>query len=126
MICCGYSLSSRKSIMLVNSDIYTVRIFYSLDEFMAVLHSNRCTASCEAHANSVDESACLMANNSWNEVITIHRAYEMLKMPSSLHTDIFCNCFVKKHGYNVPSCTYNTPDTNFHWMASAIVLPFLH
>jgi hypothetical protein len=42
-----------------------------------------------------------------------------------LHVNIFRNCFVKKHTYN-DSCTYSTPGTNFHWMASAIMLPFLH
>jgi hypothetical protein len=26
------------------------------------------------------------------------------------------NCFIKKHRSNNPSCTYSTPDTNFHWM----------
>jgi hypothetical protein len=45
-------------------------------------------------------------------------------MLSSLRVGIFCNCFVKKH--NILSCTYSTPHTNLHWMASAIVLQFLH
>jgi hypothetical protein len=48
-------------------------------------------------------------------------------MPSSLCLDLFfsINCLIKSTRYNIPSCTYKTPDTNFHWMAAAIVLPFL-
>jgi hypothetical protein len=81
----------------------------------------------EAHINFADESACLTAENLRNEIVTIHRSSQMVsKMPSSLHVDTFRNCFVKKHRYNNPSCTYSTPDNNFHWMASAILLPFLH
>jgi hypothetical protein len=33
---------------------------------------------------------------------------------------------LKIHTYNNPSCTYSTPDTNLHWLASAFVLLFLH
>jgi hypothetical protein len=36
-----------------------------------------------------DESACLMADNVWNEGVTIHRPQEVLTMLSSLHVDIF-------------------------------------
>jgi hypothetical protein len=39
--------------------------------------------------NFANESACLMADNIWNEVATIHRSQEVLKMLSSLHIDIF-------------------------------------
>jgi hypothetical protein len=46
-------------------------------------------------------------------------------MVFSLHVYIFRNCFIKKHRCNNP-CTYSTPDTIFHWMASALVLPFLN
>jgi hypothetical protein len=56
--------------------------------FMA---TNRCTAGRKAHANIVDESTCLMANDIHNEVVTIHRSQEVMKMPSSLHVDIFCS-----------------------------------
>jgi hypothetical protein len=92
----------------------------------SALHGDRCTAGCEAHANFAYESACLMADNIQNKVVTIHRSQEMLKMLSSVHVDIFCNSFVKNRRYNLPFCTYSLPDTQFHWMASAIVLPFLH
>jgi hypothetical protein len=91
----------------------------------SALHGGRCAACYKAHMNFTDESACLAANNVQNEVVTIHRSQEVLKMLSSVHIDIFHNCFVKKHRYNNP-CTYSTPDTNFHWMASVTVLPFLH
>jgi hypothetical protein len=89
------------------------------------LHGDRCTAGREAHANFADESACLMADNIRNAVVTIHRSQDVVKMPSPLHVDISfaINRFIKNR-HNIPSCTYSTPDTNFHWMASAIVLPF--
>jgi hypothetical protein len=67
-----------------------------------------------AHMNFADELACLTANNIWNEVVTIHRSQEVLKMLSSLHLGSFCiNCLVKKPRYSNPSCNYSTPDTNF-------------
>jgi hypothetical protein len=57
--------------------------FYFVDRFHgSVLHSDWCTAGFEMHTNFVDESACLMANNVRNEVVTIHRSQEVLKMPS--------------------------------------------
>jgi hypothetical protein len=46
---------------------------------------------CEGHMNFADESACPMANNVQNEVVTIHRSQVMLKMLSSLQVDIFRN-----------------------------------
>jgi hypothetical protein len=46
------------------------------------LHGDRCTAGCGAHTNFADESACLKADNVRNEVVTIHRSQEMLKMLS--------------------------------------------
>jgi hypothetical protein len=45
-------------------------------------HGDRCTAGCEAHTNFADESACLTADNVRNEVVTIHRSQEVLKMLS--------------------------------------------
>jgi hypothetical protein len=41
--------------------------------------------------NFANESACLMANSVWNEVVTIHRSQEVLKMLSPLHVGIFHN-----------------------------------
>jgi hypothetical protein len=76
--------------------------------------------------NFADESACLTIDDIWNEVVTIHRSQDVLKILLPLHIDIFRSCFVKKHRYNNPSCTYSTPDTSFNVMVSAFVLPFLH
>jgi hypothetical protein len=99
--------------------------FYSLPRVHgSALHGGRCTVGREADADFAIKSICLMADNIRNEVLTIHISQEVLKMPSSLHFAI--NCFVKNHRNNTPSCTNSTPDTNFHWMTSAIVLQFLH
>jgi hypothetical protein len=57
--------------------------FYFVDRFHgSALHGNQCTASCEAHTNFADESACLMASNFQKEVVTVHRWQEVLKMLS--------------------------------------------
>jgi hypothetical protein len=57
-------------------------------ETLHTLHSVRCAACREAHTNFADESA----DNVWNEVVTIHRSQEVLKMPSSAHVDrYFCS-----------------------------------
>jgi hypothetical protein len=70
----------------------------------SALLGNWCTTGCEAHMNFACESACLKADNVWNEVVTIHRTQEELKM-LSLYMHIFSaiNCFIKKHRYNNPS-----------------------
>jgi hypothetical protein len=57
----------------------------------SALHGSQGGASCEMHMNSANESACQMADNIRNEVVTIHRSQEVLKMPSSLTVDIFRN-----------------------------------
>jgi hypothetical protein len=57
----------------------------------SALHGDRCAACREMHTNFADESACLTADNVRNEVVTIHRSQEVLKMLSSLHIDIFRN-----------------------------------
>jgi hypothetical protein len=51
------------------------------------LQGDQCAACREAHMNFAHESA----DNIWNEVVTIHRSQEVLKMLSSLHVDIFRN-----------------------------------
>jgi hypothetical protein len=57
--------------------------FHFVDQFHdSALHSDWCIAGCKAHNNFADESACLMADNIWNEVVTIHRSQEALKMLS--------------------------------------------
>jgi hypothetical protein len=57
--------------------------FYFVDQFHdSVLLGDQCTTGCEAHTNFADESACLMVDNVWNEVVTIHRSQEVLKMLS--------------------------------------------
>jgi hypothetical protein len=58
--------------------------FYSFDELTLL-------GCCEAHVNFADESACLTGANVWNDVVTIHRPQEVLKMLSTLHANIFCN-----------------------------------
>jgi hypothetical protein len=54
----------------------------------SALHGDRCTAACEAHTNLADELICLLADNVWNEVVTIHRSRVVLQMPLPLHVDI--------------------------------------
>jgi hypothetical protein len=44
-------------------------------------------SACEAHMNLDNESACLTADNVWNEVVTIHRSFTI-------------NCLIKKNRYN--------------------------
>jgi hypothetical protein len=48
----------------------------------SALHSDQCTAGCGVHTNSADELICLLDDNIWNEVFTIHRSQEVLKMLS--------------------------------------------
>jgi hypothetical protein len=57
----------------------------------SALHGGRCAACCEAYTNFANESACLTADNVWNEVVTIHRSQEVLKVLSSLYVDISRN-----------------------------------
>jgi hypothetical protein len=47
-----------------------------------VLHGDQCTTGRERHTNFADESICLLADNVWNEVVTIDRLQEVLKMLS--------------------------------------------
>jgi hypothetical protein len=47
-----------------------------------LFHGNRLTAGCEAHTDFDDESICMLADNVWNEVVTIHRLQEVLQMLS--------------------------------------------
>jgi hypothetical protein len=55
--------------------------FYFVDRFHASAHhGDRCITGCEAHTNLADESACQMADNVRNDVVTIHRSPEMLNM----------------------------------------------
>jgi hypothetical protein len=62
--------------------------FYCIDRVNgSAHHGDRCAACREAHANFADESACLTADNVRNEVVTIHRSQEVLKMLSSLHVN---------------------------------------
>jgi hypothetical protein len=82
----------------------------------SALHGERCAACCEAHANFADESACLTADV-WNEVVTIHRSQEVLKILSSLHVDIFRNCFIKNTGTTLlPAFTTQQTPTFTGWL----------
>jgi hypothetical protein len=92
----------------------------------SALHSGQCATCCEAHTNFADESACLTADYVPNEVVIIHRLQMVLKMLSSLHFDILHTCFVKKTHVQQSFLHLQHTNTNFHWMTSAIVLPFLH
>jgi hypothetical protein len=55
------------------------------------LRGGWCAAYHEEHMKFADESACLTADNVWNETVAFHRSQEVLKMLSSLHLDIFRN-----------------------------------
>jgi hypothetical protein len=56
---------------------------YFVDWFHgSLLHGDQCTTGCTAYMNFADESACLTPNNVRNEVVTIHRSQEVLKMLS--------------------------------------------
>jgi hypothetical protein len=68
--------------------------FYFVDRLHgSALHSDQCTAGCVVHTNFADESAFLTADNIWNEVVTMHRSQEVLKM-LSLYTEIFLQLIV--------------------------------
>jgi hypothetical protein len=55
--------------------------FYFIDRFHGcALHGDWCTTGCEVRMNFAGESTCLMVDNVWNEVVTVHRRQEMLKM----------------------------------------------
>jgi hypothetical protein len=55
--------------------------FYFVDQFHgSVLHGDQSTASCEAYTDFAYVSTCLMADNIEDEVVTIHRSQEMLKI----------------------------------------------
>jgi hypothetical protein len=71
----------------VRSISYTGRIFTSFTGSTALFHGDLSTAGFEEHTDFSDESACLTADNIRNEVVTIHRSQEVLK----IHVDIFCN-----------------------------------
>jgi hypothetical protein len=68
------------------------------------------TAGCEVHTNFAHESACPMADkcskcSSYNSQIT-----------AGVENAVTINGFFKSHRHNNPSCTYSTPDINFHWI----------
>jgi hypothetical protein len=66
--------------------------FYFVDRFHgSEIHSDRCTATCEAHTNCPDESARLRADNVRNEVVTMRRS-QLLKM-LSLYTNFLSKLF---------------------------------
>jgi hypothetical protein len=76
----------------------------------SAIHGDQCAACCKVNANFADESACLTADNISNEVVTIHRSQKVVKMLSSLHVDIFHNCFIKNTGTTVLALTaHQTP-----------------
>jgi hypothetical protein len=57
--------------------------FYFVDRFHgSALHGDRGAACREANTIFFDESARLTADNVQNEVVTIHRSQEVLKMLS--------------------------------------------
>jgi hypothetical protein len=109
-----YSCSEKKIRAVFDMSDRTIPLL--VDRFHgSAHHDDRCTAGCEAHTNSADESACLTADNVRNEVVTIHRSHEVLKM-LSLYTQISSvfNCFVKKTQVQQPFL--HLQHTNFHSM----------
>jgi hypothetical protein len=59
-------------------------------------HSDRGAACCEAHTNFANESACLAADGLRNEVVTIQKSQEVLKMLALYMTVSFAiNCSIK-------------------------------
>jgi hypothetical protein len=78
-------------------------VFYFIDWFhCSALHGSQCTAGCEVYTNIANELACLTGDNVWNEVVTIYRSQEVLKM-LCLYMQIFLaiNCFVKNTGTTI-------------------------
>jgi hypothetical protein len=61
--------------LLYREDFYFVDRFHS-----SAHHGDQYTAGCKVHINFADESARLMADNFQNEVVTIYRSQEVLKM----------------------------------------------
>jgi hypothetical protein len=47
-----------------------------------LFRSNQLIAGCEAHTDFDGESICVLAENVWNEVLTIHRSQEVSQMQS--------------------------------------------
>jgi hypothetical protein len=82
--------------VLCNSHIYREYIYYVDRVHGTAFHGDLCAACRETRANFVGESACLTAHNVRNEVVTIHRSQEVLKMLSPLHVFFAVNCFVIK------------------------------
>jgi hypothetical protein len=125
--CCENLKSSMNCILT-----YHCFAFYLCVMFTEILYKeyfycvDRCAACRDAQTNIAHESACPTGNKVRNEVVTIHRSQEGAESAVLFTCRYFfaINCFIKNIYNN--SCTYTTLDTNFHWMASAIVLPFLH
>jgi hypothetical protein len=70
---------------IINCIIYFYRRIFSVWTGSTALHFMVAGAPlAAAHTNSADESTCLMADNIQN-IITIQRSQDMLKMLSSLH-----------------------------------------
>jgi hypothetical protein len=72
--------------------------FYFVDWF----HGDQGAACHKMHMNFANESACLTGDNIQNEIVTIRRSQEVLKM-LSLYTQISftINCFIKKQMSNI-------------------------
>jgi hypothetical protein len=93
-------LPAKFSRTLYREDLYFVDQIHG-----SVLHSDQCTAGCMVHMNFTNESACLMADNIRNEVVTIQRSQGVLKMLSLyMGISFSINCFVKKCRYSNTSC----------------------
>jgi hypothetical protein len=75
--------------LLFSSDIYILGGSYLCWPFHRFeLNGELCTAGCEANTNFADESICVLADNVQNEVVTIQRSQEVLKLLSLVHVDI--------------------------------------
>jgi hypothetical protein len=66
--------------------------FYFVDQFhCSALQGDQCTTGCEVHTNFADESACLMVDNVWNEVVNNSQITGGVENAVPLHVDIFKN-----------------------------------
>jgi hypothetical protein len=67
-ICCTRKIWRRHQYTFQEVAIPNTENFLTLMTIhSSALHINQCTFGCGAHTNFIDESACLMADNVWNE-----------------------------------------------------------
>jgi hypothetical protein len=73
--------------------------------------------------NFADESACLMDDSIWCEVVTIHRSQVVLKMVSSLHIDFYAIVSLKNTGTTILlTLTAHQTPTFTGWFSSCVAI----